>query len=90
VILCLRKLRRNSPILKLKKVVLGSLGGSVVALDSAVNAFAAEPATLSSALSDGVSILEVGYTFITGHAILFSICALGLVVGAVKVIRRMI
>jgi len=45
---------------------------------------------LSSALSDGVTILDTGYTFITSHALLFSICALGLVVGAVKVIRRMI
>jgi len=85
-----KKIKEKFSNSKVKKVVLGSLGGSVVALDSAVNAFAAEPATLSSALSDGVSILEVGYTFITGHAILFSICALGLVVGAVKVIRRMI
>lgn len=45
---------------------------------------------LSSALKDGVTILDTGYAFITSHALLFSICALGLVVGAVKVIRRMI
>ena len=85
-----KKIKEKFSNSKVKKVVLGSLGGSVVALDSAVNAFAADTPTLTQALADGTSILEVGYTFITGHAILFSICALGLVVGAVKVIRRMI
>ena len=85
-----KKIKEKFSNSKVKKVVLGSLGGSVVALDSAVNAFAADTPTLAQALSDGTSILEVGYTFITGHAILFSICALGLVVGAVRVIRKMI
>lgn len=84
-----KKIKEKFSNSKVKNVALGCLGGSVIALDSAVNAFASEP-SLTTALSDGVSILEVGYTFITGHAILFSICALGLVVGAVKVIRRMI
>lgn len=74
---------------KVKKVVLGCLGGSVIALDSAVSAFATEP-TLTTALNDGTSILNAGYDFIASHAILFSICAFGIIVGAVKVIRRMI
>lgn len=85
-----KKIKEKFSNSKVEKVVLGSLGGSVVALDSAVNAFAADTPTLTQALADGTSILEVGYTFITGHAILFSICALGLVVGAVRVIRKMI
>lgn len=46
--------------------------------------------TLTSALSDGTTILNSGYQFIADHTLLFSICAFGIIVGAVKVIRRMI
>lgn len=33
---------------------------------------------LSSALKDGVTILDTGYTFITSHALLFSICGVSI------------
>lgn len=47
-------------------------------------------ASLSQILQDGVSILESGWSFISGNALLLSICGFGLIVGAVRVIRKMV
>lgn len=57
----------------------------------ATNAFAAEgDATLSQALSDGTNILNAGWSFISSNAILFSVASFGLIVGAVKVVRKFV
>lgn len=57
----------------------------------ATNVFAAEgDATLSQALSDGTSILNAGWSFISSNPILFSVASFGLIVGAVKVVRKFV
>lgn len=57
----------------------------------ATNAFAAgETATLSQALTDGKSILDAGWGFIASNPILFSVASFGLIVGAVKVVRKFV
>ena len=45
---------------------------------------------LSQILADGTSILNSAWSFISGNALLLSICGFGLIVGAVRVIRKMI
>lgn len=46
--------------------------------------------SLSQILEDGVTILESAWGFISGNPLLLSICGFGLIVGAVRVIRKMI
>lgn len=46
--------------------------------------------TLTQILEDGVSILESAWGFISANPLLLSICGFGLIVGAVRVIRKMI
>lgn len=66
-------------------------GATALLCTVATNAFAAEgDATLSQALSDGTSILNSGWSFIASNPILFSVASFGLIVGAVKVVRKFI
>lgn len=67
------------------------VGATALLSTVAINAFAAEgDATLSQALSDGTSILNAGWSFISSNAILFSVASFGLIVGAVKVVRKFV
>lgn len=83
-------------VLTLKDKLTNSFGVKVAGATAllgtvATNAFAAEGnATLSQALSDGTSILNAGWSFISSNAILFSVASFGLIVGAVKVVRKFI
>ena len=43
--------------------------------------------TLGQALSNGSTILSTGWTFISGNAVLFGVCALGLVSAAVHIVK---
>lgn len=45
---------------------------------------------LEIALSNGKDILQAGFDFVVSKPIIFSICAFGLIIGAVKVIRKFI
>lgn len=67
------------------------VGATALLSTVATNVFAAEgDATLSQALSDGTSILNSGWSFIASNPILFSVASFGLIVGAVKVVRKFI
>ena len=45
---------------------------------------------LEIALRNGKDILQAGFDWIVANPIIFSICAFGLVIGAVKVIRKFV
>ena len=45
--------------------------------------------TLGQALSNGSTILSTGWTFISGNAVLFGVCALGLVSAAVHIVKSL-
>lgn len=45
---------------------------------------------LQIALSNGQDILQSGFDFIVSKPLLFSVCAFGLIVGAVKLVRKFI
>lgn len=77
---------------KIKNAIFAVSTGLVAAIGTSVNALAAEGGDVSmdEALSTGVSILDKGYTFVTGHKLLLAVACMGLIYGAVKGIKRMI
>lgn len=45
---------------------------------------------LEISLKNGKDILQAGFDWISSNPIIFSVCAFGIIVGAVKVVRKFI